>query len=108
MSHSWLERMQEEIKTQSTRAKGRTSLQRMLERELPPHLDMVSTVHLCDLLGVEPRSGNTRRIARAMRALGWLPVRNRRMLPGGWRGTEGRGWSRGVRQLPKGRAEAGA
>ena len=59
----------------------------MLERALPPDVIAVSTVALCDLLGIRPTTGNARRIARTMRAMGFFPIKSRKLLPGGWRGT---------------------
>ena len=66
-----------------------------------PDLTAVSTVALCDLLGIPPNTGNARRIAKTMRAMGFFPIKSRKLLPGGWRGSEGRGWARAVRE-PKG------
>jgi Transposase DDE domain group 1 len=70
---------------------------RMLERALPADVTAVSTVALCDLLGIRPNTGNARRIARTMRAMGIFPIKSRKLLPGGWRGSEGRGWARPIR-----------
>ena len=60
-----------------------------------PHpIDMISTVHLCQMLGVRMTKGNTHRIALVMRALGFLPHKSRHLPPGGHRTPECRGWVR--------------
>ena len=93
---SWLEKLREGLAEQSERDSD--PWRRVLERALPVDVTAVSTVALCNLLGIRPTTGNARRIARTMRALGFFPVKSRKLLPGGWRGTEGRGWARPVRQ----------
>jgi hypothetical protein len=65
--------------------------------------DFVSTTALLDLLGFPNNSGNSRRIARTMRALGFVPIKSRRLMPGGYRDTVTRGWARPLRE-PKRRA----
>ena len=74
------------------------ALQQLFERALPPSLTCVSTVHLCELAGLPLNRGSARRIANAMKAMGWIPVRSPNIRPGigrdGWRGSEGRGWVR--------------
>ena len=93
---SWLEKLRQERAEQSERDSD--PWRRVLERALPADVTAVSTVALCNLLGIRPTTGNARRIARTMRAMGFFPVKSRNLLPGGWRGTEGRGWARPVRQ----------
>jgi hypothetical protein len=72
--------------------------QRLLERSVPANVSTISSVALTDLLGVAPTTGNCRRIALAMRSLGWVALKSRRIAPGGWRTTACRGWSRPVRE----------
>ena len=60
-------------------------------------MEAVSTVALLDLLGLPKTTGNGRRIAPTMRALGFIPIKSRRLMPGGFRDTVTRGWSRPVR-----------
>lgn len=67
---------------------------RILEKALPSETTIVSTRTLHELLGLGPGSVNAWRIARAMRALGFLPHRSRRLVPGGFRDTAARGWVR--------------
>jgi hypothetical protein len=56
--------------------------------------DCVSTSALLDLLDVPNTTGNSRRIAPIMRSLGFIPIKSRRLMPGGYRGTVTRGWAR--------------
>jgi hypothetical protein len=93
---SWLERLHQASAKQSERDSD--PWRRVLERALPPDLTAVSTTSLCDLLGLRPTTGNARRIARTMRAMGFVPIKSRTLLPGGWRGSEGRGWARPIRE----------
>jgi hypothetical protein len=70
----------------------------LIERGLPPDTSAISTVALCDLLGIRPTTGNARRLAKTMRSMGFIPLKSRRLMPGGWRNTEGRGWARPLRE----------
>ena len=65
-----------------------------LERDLPANVTCISTVALLDLLGLAPTTGNGRRIAPTMRSMGFIPLKSRRLMPGGNRGTTIRGWAR--------------
>ena len=67
---------------------------RVLERSVPANVAAISTVALLDLLDVPPTTGNARRLAHSMRALGWVGLKSRRLAPGGWRTTTCRGWTR--------------
>jgi hypothetical protein len=64
-------------------------------------MEAVSTHALLDLVGLPNTTGNGRRIAPSMRALGFVPIKSRRLMPGGWRDTVTRGWARPIRQLTK-------
>jgi hypothetical protein len=92
---SWLEKLRQVRAEQLERASD--PWRRVLEHALPADVTAVSTVALCNLLGIRPTTGNARRVARTMRAMGFFPIKSRKLLPGGWRGTEGRGWVRPVR-----------
>ena len=70
----------------------------MLERAVPPNVNCISSVALTDLLGVPPTTGNCRRLALTMRSLGWVALKSRRLMPGGWRTTTCRGWARPLRE----------
>jgi len=62
-------------------------------------MEGVSTFALLDLLGLPKTTGNGRRLAASMRALGFVPIKSRRLMPGGYRDTVTRGWARPFRQL---------
>jgi hypothetical protein len=62
-------------------------------------MEAVSTVALLDLLGLPKTTANGRRIAPTMRTLGFVPIKSRRLMPGGYRDTVTRGWARPVREL---------
>ncbi len=62
-------------------------------------MEAVSTVALLDLLGLPKTTGNGRRVAQTMRSLGFVPIKSRRLMPGGYRDTVTRGWARPVREL---------
>jgi hypothetical protein len=69
---------------------------RMLERALPAGVTSTSTVALLALLDFPATTGNARRLARTMKAMGWVGIKSRKLAPGGWRNTECRGWSRPI------------
>jgi hypothetical protein len=58
----------------------------------------ISTAALLDLIGLPKTTGNGRRIAHSMRSLGFVPIKSRRFMPGGYRDTVTRGWARPVRE----------
>ena len=60
--------------------------------------DAISTAALLDLIGLPKTTGNGRRIAHSMRSLGFVPIKSRRFMPGGYRDTVTRGWARPVRK----------
>ena len=59
--------------------------------------DMLSTAALLDVLGAPKTTGNARRLAKIMHRLGFVPIKSRRLMPGGFRDTVARGWARAVR-----------
>jgi hypothetical protein len=60
--------------------------------------DVISTAALLDLLRVPATTGTARRLAANMRALHFIPIKSRRLMPGGRAGnTVTRGWARPVR-----------
>ena len=63
-------------------------------------MQAVSTAALLDLIGLPPTTGNARRVSRTMRSLGFVSIKSRRFMPGGWRDTVTRGWARPVRPAP--------
>lgn len=59
--------------------------------------EAIGTAPLLDLLGLPKTTANGRRIAQTMRSLGFVPVKSRRLLPGGYTDTVTRGWTRPTR-----------
>ena len=57
-------------------------------------MEAISTVALLDFVGLPNTTGNARRISGTMRSLGFVPIKSRRLLPGGWKDTVTRGWAR--------------
>ena len=72
---------------------------RVLERALPPSVTSISTVALLALVDVPHTTGNARRLAQTMRAMGWVGLKSRRLMPGGFRDTTIRGWARPIREM---------
>ena len=62
-------------------------------------MEGVSTFALLDLVGLPKTTGNARRIGATMRSLGFIPIKSRRLMPGGYRDTVTRGWARPIREL---------
>jgi len=62
-------------------------------------MDAISTHALLDLIGLPNTTSNARRISKTMQSLGFVPIKSRRLMPGGYRDTVTRGWARPVRQL---------
>jgi hypothetical protein len=62
-------------------------------------LKAISSAALLDPLGRKNTAGNRRQIAPTMRLLGFVPIKSRRLEPGGFRGTQTRGWTRPIREL---------
>jgi hypothetical protein len=55
----------------------------------------ISTAAALDLLGLANTSGNARQLAHTMRALGFIPIKSKRLMPGGRCGNKvTRGWAR--------------
>ena len=61
-------------------------------------MEAIGTAPLLDLLGLRKTTGNGRRLAQIMRTLGFVPIKSRRLMPGGYRDTVTRGWTRPVRE----------
>ena len=58
----------------------------------------MSTAALLDLLNLPHTTANGRLLAKTMRTLGFIPLKSRRLMPGGHRDTVTRGWMRPVRE----------
>ena len=62
--------------------------------------DAISTAALLDLLRVPATTATARRLAAVMRTLHFIPIKSRRLMPGGRAGnTVTRGWARPVRTM---------
>jgi hypothetical protein len=62
-------------------------------------VEALSTAALLDLLRVPATTNTTRRLAKIMRSLGFIPIKSRRLMPGGFRDTVTRGWARPLRTV---------
>ena len=60
--------------------------------------EAIGTAPLLDLLGLPKTTGNGRRLAQTMRSLGFVPIKSRCLMPGGYRDTVTRGWVRPFRK----------
>jgi len=72
-------------------------LQRVVEATVRG-MEAISTVTLLDLIGLPTTTGNARRVSKTMRSMGFIPIKSRRLMPGGYAGTVTRGWSRPIRE----------
>jgi len=61
-------------------------------------LEFISTAALLDILREPASTSAARRLAKNMRSLGFVPIKSRRLMPGGYRDTVTRGWARPFRQ----------
>ena len=62
--------------------------------------DAISTAALLDLLRAPATTGTARRLAAVMRSLHFIPIKSRRLMPGGRAGnTVTRGWARSLRAI---------
>jgi hypothetical protein len=91
---AWLDRLKE-ARTDSEAHRADPWRQR-LERAVRD-VDAISTAALLDLLRVPASTGTARRLAKNMRELNFIPIKSRRLMPGGFRDTATRGWARPVR-----------
>jgi hypothetical protein len=89
---SWIERLEQACGCRARPSKN--SWDAAVKRVLPGKVDVISTNAICDLLDVPATTGNARRIAESMRAMGFVPIKSRRLTPGGFRDTTIRGWAR--------------
>jgi hypothetical protein len=64
-------------------------------------MDAISTAALLDLLRAPASTGAARRLAKVMRELAFIPIKSRRLMPGGFRDTVTRGWARPLRQISR-------
>jgi hypothetical protein len=93
---SWVGRMYQAAQQTEQRS---DPWRRVLERALPANVASISSVALLALLDVPPTTGNARRLAQTMRSMGFIPLKSRRLIPGGFRDTTIRGWARPCREV---------
>jgi hypothetical protein len=63
-------------------------------------MDIISTAALLDAVRVPATTGTARRLAAIMRDLHFIPIKSRRLMPGGRAGnTVTRGWARPIRTM---------
>jgi len=93
---SWLQRLNQACAELSER--GADPWRRVLERHLPTSVMTISSAALLELLDVPHTTGNARRLAQTMRSMGFIPLKSRRLMPGGFRDTTIRGWTRPLRE----------
>src|ERR1700704_5479089 len=63
-------------------------------------IEAMSTAALLDILHARATTGTARRLAAVMRSLHFIPIKSRRLLPGGRAGnTVTRGWVRPIREM---------
>jgi hypothetical protein len=60
--------------------------------------EAISSAALLDVLDVPKTTGNARLVGKTMRSLGFVPIKSRRLVPGGFRDTVARGWARPIRE----------
>jgi hypothetical protein len=93
---SWVGRMYQAAQQTEQRS---DPWRQVLERGLPANVASISSVALLALLDVPPTTGNARRLAQTMRSMGFIPLKSRRLMPGGFRDTTIRGWARPCREV---------
>jgi hypothetical protein len=63
-------------------------------------VEVMSTAALLDIVDAHRTTSNGRRLAAIMRELKFIPLQSRRLMPGGFRDTVTRGWTRPMRPMP--------
>jgi hypothetical protein len=92
---TWLERLQQ---AKAELAKGADDPLRARVEATIRGMDAISTHAVLGLIGLPNTTGNARRISKTMRGLGYIPIKSRRLMPGGYRDTVSRGWARPIRK----------
>jgi hypothetical protein len=93
---SWLERL--ELARAELAERSADPWRKTLERALHG-VQAMSSAALLDLLRVPATTGTARRLAKIMRGLNFIPIKSRRLMPGGFRDTVTRGWARPLREV---------
>jgi hypothetical protein len=92
---SWIEKLH---RAQAELTERNTDPLREKVEAIVRGMEGISTFAVLDLVGLPKTTGNARRISATMRSLGFIPIKSRRLMPGGYRDTVTRGWARPVRQ----------
>jgi hypothetical protein len=93
----FLERLRQ-LEAQAELAERTSDLWQMKLEEAVRGLEFISTAALLDILCEPASTSAARRLAKNMRSLGFVPIKSRRLMPGGYRDTVTRGWTRPFRQ----------
>jgi hypothetical protein len=91
---SWMAKLERAVAEQAKR--NADPLREKIEAALRGK-QSIGTAPLLDLLYLPKTTGNARRVGQTMRSLGFVPIKSRRLEPGGYRDTVTRGWARPVR-----------
>jgi hypothetical protein len=93
---SWLEKI---ARARAELAERSTDPLRKKLEDAVRGIEAISTAALLDRVRQPANTGTARRIAPHMRSLGFIPIKSRRLMPGGFRDTVTRGWARPVREF---------
>ena len=93
---SWLEKI---ARARAELAERSADPWRKKVEEAARGVEAISTAALLDLLWVPATTGTARRLAKIMRSMNFIPIKSRRLMPGGFRDTVTRGWARPVREF---------
>jgi hypothetical protein len=108
---SWIAKLNQAARADAVQRRERIPWIGAVARALPGNVTSISTRAVLDLIDVRATTGNARKVAGAMRALGFIPLKSRRLEPGGWRQSTTRGWTRPFRETkhshPTGNRSAG-
>jgi hypothetical protein len=94
---SWIEKLNH-AKVDTVQHREHVPWLGAVRRALPSNIESISTRAVLDLIDMPATTGNARKVAGAMRVLGFVPLKSRQFMPGGFRGTTTRGWMKPVRQ----------
>ncbi len=92
---SWIEKLE---RAKAELAEGSADPWRKSLEDAVRGKEAISTSALLELLRVPKTTVNARRIAKTMRSLGFIPIKSRRLMPGGYRDTVARGWAWPIRE----------
>jgi len=94
---SWIARLQE-ANVGAVQHREHVPWLGAVRRALPPNVESISTRAILDLIDMPSTTGNARKVSAVMKTLGYVPIKSRRLAPGGFRDTTIRGWARPLRE----------